>query len=438
MHLLRRVLATVELTVIASSGALAFMIVAPAQVDASSAAPPACTYADIPTVYSSYSDWAVTLLDTTRRLPSTYSPPDLVSTGLPGGGRVRSLVKPDLLAMARAASAAGAPLQIASAFRSYSTQASTFRYWVRVAGLKTALLASARPGHSEHQLGTAIDFTSRGGSAPWLYSDWAKTKAGAWMAQNAWEYGFIMSYPKGKSPSVTCYKYEPWHYRYVGRAEASAIHSSGLTTRQWLWDNTQVLTMSGLASPRDPGSSSSLTVTVTDASGETVTGYHGTVHFTSTDRVAVLPPDYTFTATDAGVHIFHVTLKSAGTQSITATDTAIPWIGGSLTGIVVRPAAASTLALSGLRSPELAGTAGLLTVTARDAYGNTATGYRGTVHFTSSDARAVLPADYTFTEADNGVHVFHVTLRTAGTWAVTATDKAAASIEGSQSGIVVS
>ena len=54
------------------------------------------------------------------------------------------------------------------------------------------------------------------------------------MKANAWKYGWVMSYPKGKT-SVTCYQYEPWHYRYVGRAEAKAIHDSGLTTRQYLW-----------------------------------------------------------------------------------------------------------------------------------------------------------------------------------------------------------
>ena len=66
---------------------------------------------------------------------------------------------------------------------------------------------------------TTVDFRRYGGSAPWNYSDWGTTKAGAWLKANAWKYGFIMSYPKGKT-AVTCYQYEPWHYRYVGRARA--------------------------------------------------------------------------------------------------------------------------------------------------------------------------------------------------------------------------
>ena len=73
-----------------------------------------------------------------------------------------------------------------------------------------------------------------GGSAPWNYADWATTKAGAWMKANAWKYGFIMSYPKYQS-AKTCYQYEPWHYRYFGRATAKLIHDSGLVSRYWLW-----------------------------------------------------------------------------------------------------------------------------------------------------------------------------------------------------------
>jgi D-alanyl-D-alanine carboxypeptidase len=123
---------------------------------------------------------------------------------------------------------------VQSAFRSYATQKSTFAYWVRVHGYPTALKESARAGHSEHQLGTTLDFRSYGGRAPWDYTDWATTKAGAWLKANAWKYGFVMSYPKGKT-TVTCYRYEPWHYRYVGRTRARTIRNSSLTLRQFLW-----------------------------------------------------------------------------------------------------------------------------------------------------------------------------------------------------------
>jgi D-alanyl-D-alanine carboxypeptidase len=201
---------------------------------------PACTYQDVPVALSGYDDWALTLVDTRYALPPSYEPPDLVDTsraGLNGGQQVRSLMITDLRAMAAAAARAGAPLEILSAYRSYRTQGATFAKWVRLLGQDRALLGSARAGHSEHQLGLAIDFKARGDSDPWAYRDWSKaTKAGKWLAGHAWEYGFVMSYPGNhKSPAKTCYGYEPWHYRWVGRVEAAAVRDSGLTLREWLW-----------------------------------------------------------------------------------------------------------------------------------------------------------------------------------------------------------
>jgi zinc D-Ala-D-Ala carboxypeptidase len=203
----------------------------------SAATLPPCRIADVTTASRSYADWSRTVLDPTYRLPTSYAPPDLRSTstaGLNGGGSVRSLVIADLRAMTSAARAAGARLAVQSAYRSYRTQGSTFSYWVGVSGYSAAIKSSARAGHSEHQLGTTIDFRSYGGSAPWYYADWGKTRAGAWLRNNAWRYGFVMSYPKGRT-TVTCYAYEPWHYRYVGRAAAATIRSSGLTLREYLW-----------------------------------------------------------------------------------------------------------------------------------------------------------------------------------------------------------
>ncbi len=203
----------------------------------SAASLPSCRLADTLTTQRSYADWNRTVVDTTFRLETGYSPGDLRSTanaGLNGGHAVRALVIADLKAMTKAARAAGARLAVQSAFRSYSTQRSTFSYWSGVSGYGVATRSSARAGHSEHQLGTTVDFRSYGGSAPWYYSDWGTTKAGAWLRKNAWKFGFIMSYPRGKA-SVTCYSYEPWHYRYMGRLEAAAVQASGLTLRQYLW-----------------------------------------------------------------------------------------------------------------------------------------------------------------------------------------------------------
>ncbi len=199
---------------------------------------PACRYADVKTRYRKTADWQHSLVDTERKVARGYVPPDLVSVAradIAGTGRVRSIVIDDLKAMAMAASHAGAGIAVRSAYRSYASQVATFLSWVNRDGYQAALLASARPGHSEHQLGTTIDFRSANSSrAPWDYADWATTAAGAWMMQNAWKYGFVMSYPKGKFQTV-CYEYEPWHYRYFGRALAAQIHDSGQTTRRYLW-----------------------------------------------------------------------------------------------------------------------------------------------------------------------------------------------------------
>jgi D-alanyl-D-alanine carboxypeptidase len=109
---------------------------------------------------------------------------------------------------------------------------------------------SARPGHSEHQLGLTIDFVAVGDHG--LTTNWEVTRTGAWMAKNAWKYGWLMSYPKGQT-KVTCYSYEPWHYRYVGRELAAKIHDSGLTIREYLWANyTMVDAVTGSPLPIAP------------------------------------------------------------------------------------------------------------------------------------------------------------------------------------------
>ena len=196
---------------------------------------PACTLADRPAKVDPWRRWNSIVLDTALAIQPTDAPPDLVDTaraGLNGGHFIRAIVIDDLSRMARAARRAGAALAILSAHRSYSKQADTFAFWVATAGHRTALARSARPGHSEHQLGTAIDFASPGGAAPWR-KDWADSPAGAWLADHAWRFGFVMSYPRG-ARDRSCYAYEPWHYRYVGPRTSAAIHASGLTPREYL------------------------------------------------------------------------------------------------------------------------------------------------------------------------------------------------------------
>ena len=198
---------------------------------------PVCRVGDTLTQHGALADWSRSVVDTALRLASTYAPTDLRPTstaGISGGGSVRGFVIADLKAMTSAAKAAGAPIAVQSAYRSYATQRQTFAYWVNAYGYARALTLSARAGHSEHQMGTTLDLRSLGGAAPWDYPDWGTTRAGAWLRANSWKYGFVMSYPKGQM-SATCYAYEPWHFRYVGRARAKAVHASGFTLRQYLW-----------------------------------------------------------------------------------------------------------------------------------------------------------------------------------------------------------
>jgi hypothetical protein len=172
------------------------------------------------------------------------------------------------------------------------------------------------------------------------------------------------------------------------------------------------------------GTAFSITVTAEDANNNVNPAYLGTVHFTSSDTSAGLPANYMFTAADNGVHTFSnaVTLKHAGSQSVTATDTSNASISGSAAVSVVA-AAASHYTLSAPHTAT-AGIAFTITLMALDPFNNLATGYLGTVHFTSSDSSASVPPDYMFVAADNGVHTFTngVTLDRSGNQTVTATD----------------
>ena len=183
---------------------------------------PGCRADSVPAVHRAAADWPITLLDPMFTLAPTDGPVDLVPTaeaGIDGGGEVRLLVIDDLRAMARAARTDGVRLTVRSAFRSYEDQIRTVDSLERAYGRTWTAQATAQPGHSEHQLGTTIDLDGGDG----------------WLAVHAWEHGFVISYPPGRSPRFTCYQAEPWHVRYVGRVEAAAIHRSGVSLREWLW-----------------------------------------------------------------------------------------------------------------------------------------------------------------------------------------------------------
>ena len=209
---------------------------------------PECRLDEIMTVPRGYDDWSHTLVDWLLRVEEDYVPPDLVpvsEAGVPGGGFVRAVAIDDLRAMGEASRAAGAGIGVWSPYRSYEEQVEIFTNYANQWGYDNAVTYSMPPGHSEHQLGLGVDFMSAGGGNP-LIGDWAyASKAGAWMAENAWKYGWVMSYPIPPDQVGTtnlwsdavCFTYEPWHYRYLGREVAAAVHESGLTIREYLWQN---------------------------------------------------------------------------------------------------------------------------------------------------------------------------------------------------------
>jgi hypothetical protein len=178
----------------------------------------------------------------------------------------------------------------------------------------------------------------------------------------------------------------------------------------------------------------SFTVSVRDAANALVTSSTASISLTlnggsfssGTTTVNAVNGVATFTG---------ITINAPGTYTITATSSGIT--GANSNPFTISAGPAATITVAGFLSPTVAGVAHSFTVTAKDLGGNTATGYTGTVHFTSSDGQAVLPANYTFIPGDNGVHTFSATLKTVGTQSITATDTVTSSITGTQSPITV-
>ena len=150
------------------------------------------------------------IVNKTFSLPSSYAP------------GITNNTKAAWKAMKKAAAADGINLYISSGYRSYGTQKSLYGSYKSMYGRSTADVFSARPGHSEHQSGLALDLN--------IVKDWfAGTKEAKWLSRNCWKYGFVIRYPEGKSYN-TGYKYEPWHVRYVGKTLAEKLYNGG----KWL------------------------------------------------------------------------------------------------------------------------------------------------------------------------------------------------------------
>ena len=147
-------------------------------------------------------------------LPANYNP------------GVDKTAKASLTELQEAANKAGFNIPLISGFRSYDTQKNLYNNYVARDGEEKANTYSAKPGQSEHQTGLAFDVGA-------LDDNYGQTPAGKWLAENAYKYGFILRYPKGKE-AITGYQYEPWHIRYVGNKDAAKIYEKGVTLEEYL------------------------------------------------------------------------------------------------------------------------------------------------------------------------------------------------------------
>ena len=143
-----------------------------------------------------------------------------------GTKQLRSEAYDAVIDMIEAAKRENINLLVISAYRTSERQNSLFNNSVNKNGMEHALLYSAKSGHSEHQLGLAVDFNT-------TQESFEKTKEFEWLKNNAYKYGFILRYPKGKE-FITGYGYEPWHYRYVGIDIATKIFKENITYEEYI------------------------------------------------------------------------------------------------------------------------------------------------------------------------------------------------------------
>lgn len=167
-----------------------------------------------------YEEELLILVNKNNFLPAEYTPKNLIyvnsilSTTKPMGF-ISKRMEADLRAMQKKAVEEKIKLIAISVYRSYHNQEQVFDYWVRTLGEAQAELVSAKPGTSQHQLATVIDFNM-------LEERFEQTIEGEWLFDNAPNFGFILSYPKGMQ-DFTGYSFEPWHYRYIGRDAACFV-----------------------------------------------------------------------------------------------------------------------------------------------------------------------------------------------------------------------
>ena len=263
----------------------------------------------------------------------------------------------------------------------------------------------------------------------------------------------------GSSLSISAIQNAPYTFSFWNTADSitfqhanqastiATISGSGIITATFT-SNTATNFVFSTVGAQTAGDSFIVTVTAKDDGGNTIPWYTGTVTFESSDPHAVLPADYQFQPADLGTKAFTITLKTVSTnpggapQTITVTDMTTNSITGTIYGITVNPNIATQLEV-GFSAPgpytNVAGHPFTILISGVDAYGNLATAYSGTVHITSSDSHAILPADSTLNGylTFTGMGSFQVTLETVGTQTITATDTATNSVTGTSNSLIV-
>jgi len=165
------------------------------------------------------------------KLEQNYIPNDLEKISLEyscDNKYLRKVARINFEKMAKEAKENGFNIIAVSTYRSYDYQEKLYNNYVKEKGLYYADMASARAGHSEHQTGLAVDIADLSLD----YDNFEDTKEFTWVKENAHKYGFIMRYPKAKF-HITGFKYEPWHYRYVGINTAKYIYKNNITLEEY-------------------------------------------------------------------------------------------------------------------------------------------------------------------------------------------------------------
>jgi hypothetical protein len=257
-------------------------------------------------------------------------------------------------------------------------------------------------------------YVSYFGATPWLHDPWQHISAAEMSASS---FHPLVLYPG--DPSTPDFSSSGGRLRFGFLAGNANLGTSRIDTG-WGMDNFHVAIhttnpaaaagfriMPSTSSPV-AGIPYTVTVTALDAAGNPLPAYRGWVVLGSSDSSAILQPwIYNFTAADNGVHTFSVTMMTAGNQTLSASRSDAETASGLATVNVV-PGAADHLQVTASTDTATAGSPVRLTVQALDAEGNPTPTFSGTIHFTSTDSQATLPADYTFTTAEKGVHTFEL------------------------------